>query len=105
MRTWTLRLSRLSYAHAPKTDAIRGCDPYFKITVGGVERKTSVKQNAHEGVYSVHYLYYTHTLFPTHTQDRCPKEDTHAALESWLTIDTYKHTRIHTGSWTGAMPL
>ena len=50
-RTWTLRLSRLSYAHAPKNDAIRGCDPYFKITVGGVERKTSVKKNACEGVW------------------------------------------------------
>eukprot|EP00802_Teleaulax_amphioxeia_P006005 Tamp_06009.p1 GENE.Tamp_06009~~Tamp_06009.p1 ORF type:complete len:805 (+),score=141.27 Tamp_06009:237-2417(+) len=47
--TWTLVVSRLSVAHLPKMDKMGKCDPYLKVSVGGYERKTTVKKNTYEG--------------------------------------------------------
>ena len=43
---WTLRVSRMAAIHVPKMDIVGKCDPYVKVAVGGVERKTCKVKNA-----------------------------------------------------------
>jgi len=45
---WTLGMSCMSAEHVPTMDVVGTCEPYLKVTVGGVERKTSKLKNARQ---------------------------------------------------------